>query len=112
MDVQIGKRKFVLEQTWGEFKAFVAADNGLDLDLLKARDADDYPKLTEVHAERIALHEAQVAKCLQSIDGAAVNGSLDALQWDEPHALARKLLNPSADLNEQPAPFARPPASG
>lgn len=110
MEVQIGKRKFTLEQTWGEYKAFLDADNELDLKLLEAQDAKDIRAALAVQAQRRELHEAQLARCLKQIEGKPAEEALDGMDWSEPALLVRKLLNPAAELDA--APFGGTPGSG
>ena len=98
MDVQIGKRKFVIEQTWGEYKEFTKADNALDVEAATAREIKDAAALSALDDRRMDLHEGQLIKCLKMIDGQQSNGDLGALQYNEVAGLAMRLLNPTMEL--------------
>ena len=111
MDVEIGKRKFTLEQTWGEFKAFTKSDNALDAEVAEAQEAKDAATIEELDARRMELHEGQVCKCLRSVDNNAFDGAngLDELQFNEVAGLAIRLLQPMMEfVNRVPFDTGKP----
>lgn len=99
MDVKLGGRTFVLEQSWGEYKAYDKACDAFEDEARAATERAATEEAKEAGEKLEALQVGQLAKCLKKVGKDDFDGDLDALGYNEVFGLLLRLRNPMMELS-------------